>query len=124
LVQDPEYLEKVGAGVRRWWQEHPEARERKREETEKLWKDPEYREKVLEARRLAKIFKSPHIDRDLWDFANGNGYLAKIAEGGIVTGEEIETLRDFFDEENGNGAKKRPPKSLLDRFSIALAQIA
>jgi hypothetical protein len=122
LAQDPEYLKKVSEGMRMWWEEHPEAREKMSAIVTEQWQDPHYREKVLEARKLAALFQNPDIDRELWGFAKKNGYLAKIVAGGMVTEAEIEALRNFFDGEDG--AKKRLPLSLLDRFSLALAQTA
>jgi hypothetical protein len=88
------------------------------------------REEILRAREVRRKMREakPHlltpaakIDLEIWAYARINDLIPKIIETGMVEEEEIERLENFFEVK---GTKDRLPKNLLDRFSIAVAQVA
>ncbi|MFZ5366196.1 MAG: hypothetical protein ACOZBZ_02785 [Patescibacteria group bacterium] len=85
------------------------------EKLKRLWQDPEYRAKIGKAHEV-----KGDIDRQLWRYAIDEGLLSQIVKTGMVTKEEIESLRIFFE---GKGPKVEL-EDILDRFSIAIARLA
>lgn len=57
--QSQEEKNKKGNSVKKYYQNHPQAREKVSQRTKKLWKDPEYREKVISGN---KKFYQQHPD--------------------------------------------------------------
>ncbi len=80
----------------------------------------EVRKKMREA-KSARRPSIAGIDQELWAYVRINDLIPEIIETGSVEEEEIEMMKDFFEEK---GAEKRLTKDLLDRFSIAIAQLA
>lgn len=57
--QSQEEKNKKGNSVKKYYQNHPQAREKVSQRTKELWKDPEYREKVISSN---KKFYQQHPD--------------------------------------------------------------
>ena len=89
----------------RFYEEHPEARERQRERTKALWQDPEYRKKVTESNRK---FYSEHPD--MFRGENNPFY------GKHHTEESLKKIHEA-------AKKKQTPIAQLDKNTLELIKI-
>ena len=58
-------------------------------------------------------------DHDFWKIANEQSLFPDMLEKGLLTLNELETLRGFFD-----GEEKRIPESVLNRLSIGVFRLS
>ncbi|MGI8827958.1 MAG: NUMOD3 domain-containing DNA-binding protein [Chloroflexota bacterium] len=61
------------------------------------------------------------IDTMLWEYAVKHGLLSCVVQTYRITAEEILLLRSYYQHP---GTERRPADDLLDRFSVALANVA
>lgn len=123
-LQERQKISKANKGKRK----SPEHIRKQAESMRKRWKDPAFRNRFL-GRKLspetrAKI-SAARIDRDiersLWTYAKKNKLFPTMIDKKMITPLEIETLRLFFEGQNGKGD---PPFSLMEKLSTAIAKLA
>lgn len=89
------------------------------------WEDPAYQSRLSEVHRAKwsdpeykKRRQSP--DRALWEFAQENGLIEQVISNKKLTQAEINKLNKFF----SSGNNRRQIEDLLEKFSIAIANLA
>lgn len=103
--QSTEERIKKGESVKKYYQEHPEAIQRKREITKKLWEDEEYRKKVTESNQK---FYAEHPD--MFKGENNPFYGKKHSQ------ESLAKMREF-------SAKRKLKIAQLDKETLEIIKI-
>lgn len=103
--QSQEEKNKKGNSVKKYYQNHPQAREKVSQRTKELWKDPEYREKVISSN---KKFYQQHPD--MFKGKNNSMY------GKYHTEEALEKIR-------AHAATRKLKIAQLNKDTLEIIQI-
>lgn len=109
------------------------------EATKNKWRDPIYRANVIDSeqgwRREKKSLKnikryrkdSGHKIsselRDLWEVAKEQDLLEKMISKNFLNPEQLQILKNYFENDGQNGHGESPSEWLLERFGMAVARL-